>query len=67
MISNYVIVVYVSSDPGTYMVCIQFTFQNQMSQWPGTGPQASLGPTPASRGFGPCTTHRLADRVGPAR
>jgi hypothetical protein len=27
MMSNYVIVVYVSSDPGTYMVRIQFTFQ----------------------------------------
>jgi hypothetical protein len=25
--SNYVIVVYVSSDPGTYMVRIQFAFQ----------------------------------------
>jgi hypothetical protein len=25
--SNYVIAVYVSSDPGTYMVCIRFTFQ----------------------------------------
>jgi hypothetical protein len=28
MMSNYVIVVYVSSDPGTYMVRIRFTFQN---------------------------------------
>jgi hypothetical protein len=27
MMSNYVIVVYVSSDPGTYMVHIRFTFQ----------------------------------------
>jgi hypothetical protein len=27
MMSNYVIVVYVSSDPGTYMVRIWFTFQ----------------------------------------
>jgi hypothetical protein len=27
MMSNYVIVVYVSSDPGTYMVRIRFTFQ----------------------------------------
>jgi hypothetical protein len=25
--SNYVIVVYVSSDPGTYMVRIRFTFK----------------------------------------
>jgi hypothetical protein len=30
MMSNYVIVVYVSSDPGTYMVCIRFTFQNRV-------------------------------------
>jgi hypothetical protein len=29
--SNYVIDVYVSSDPGTYMVCIQNTFQNRVS------------------------------------
>jgi hypothetical protein len=28
MMPNYVIVVYVSSDPGTYMVRIWFTFQN---------------------------------------
>jgi hypothetical protein len=27
MMSNYVIAVYVSSDPGTYMVRIRFTFQ----------------------------------------
>jgi hypothetical protein len=27
MMSNYVIDVYVSSDPGTYMVCIWFNFQ----------------------------------------
>jgi hypothetical protein len=27
MMSNYVSVVYVSSDPGTYMVHIRFTFQ----------------------------------------
>jgi hypothetical protein len=27
MMSNYVIAVYVSSDPGTYRVRIQFTFQ----------------------------------------
>jgi hypothetical protein len=27
MVSNYVIVVYVSSDPGTYMVRIRFAFQ----------------------------------------
>jgi hypothetical protein len=26
MMSNYVIVVYVSSDPGTYMVHIRFTY-----------------------------------------
>jgi hypothetical protein len=26
MMSNYVIAVYVSSDPGTYMVRIRFTF-----------------------------------------
>jgi hypothetical protein len=30
MMSNYVIDVYVSSDPDTYMVRIQFTFQNQV-------------------------------------
>jgi hypothetical protein len=30
MMSNYVIVVYVSSDPGTYMVRIRFTFQNRV-------------------------------------
>jgi hypothetical protein len=28
MMSNYVIVMYVSSDPGTHMVHIRFTFQN---------------------------------------
>jgi hypothetical protein len=28
MMSNYVIAVYVSSDRGTYMVRIRFTFQN---------------------------------------
>jgi hypothetical protein len=32
MMSNYVIAVYVSSDPGTYMVRIRFTFQNQVWQ-----------------------------------
>jgi hypothetical protein len=32
MMSNYVIDVYVSSDPGTYMVRIQFTFQNRVWQ-----------------------------------
>jgi hypothetical protein len=30
MVSNYVIVVYVSSDPGTYMVRIRFAFQNRV-------------------------------------
>jgi hypothetical protein len=30
MMSNYVSVVYVSSDPGTYMVRIRFTFQNRV-------------------------------------
>jgi hypothetical protein len=30
MMSNYVIAVYVSSDPGTYMVRIWFTFQNRV-------------------------------------
>jgi hypothetical protein len=30
MMSNYVIVVYVSSDPSTYMVRIRFTFQNRV-------------------------------------
>jgi hypothetical protein len=29
MMSNYVIVVYVSSDPGTYMVRIRFTFKTR--------------------------------------
>jgi hypothetical protein len=33
MMSNYVIAVYVSSDPGTYMVRIRFTFQNRVWQW----------------------------------
>jgi hypothetical protein len=33
MMSNYVIDVYVSSDPGMYMVRIQFTFQNRVWQW----------------------------------
>jgi hypothetical protein len=32
MMSNYVIAVYVSSDPGTYMVRIRFTFQNRVWQ-----------------------------------
>jgi hypothetical protein len=32
MMSNYVIVVYVSSDPGMYMVRIRFTFQNRVWQ-----------------------------------
>jgi hypothetical protein len=30
MMSNYVIAVYVSSDPGTYMVRIRFTFRNRV-------------------------------------
>ena len=30
MVSNYVIVVYVSSDPGTYMVRNRFAFQNRV-------------------------------------
>jgi hypothetical protein len=30
MMANYVITMYVSSDPGTYMVRIRFTFQNQV-------------------------------------
>jgi hypothetical protein len=29
MMSNYVSIVYGSSDPGTYMVHIRFTFQNR--------------------------------------
>jgi hypothetical protein len=32
MMSNYVIDVYVSSDPGKYMVRIRFTFQNRVWQ-----------------------------------
>jgi hypothetical protein len=32
MMSNYVIDVYVSSDPGMYMVRIRFTFQNRVWQ-----------------------------------
>jgi hypothetical protein len=32
MMSNYVSVVYASSDPGTYMVRIRFTFQNWVWQ-----------------------------------
>jgi hypothetical protein len=32
MMSNYVIAVYVSSDPGMYMVRIRFTFQNRVWQ-----------------------------------
>jgi hypothetical protein len=31
MMSNYVMTVYVSSDPGTYMVRIRFAFQNRVS------------------------------------
>jgi hypothetical protein len=34
MMSNYVIAVYVSSDPGTYMVHIRFAFQNRVCQLP---------------------------------
>jgi hypothetical protein len=34
--SNYVIAVYVSSDPGTYMVRIRFTFQNRVWHAPCT-------------------------------
>jgi hypothetical protein len=30
MMSNYVITLYVSSDPDTYMVRIRFTFQNRV-------------------------------------
>jgi hypothetical protein len=30
MMSNYVNAVYMSSDPGMYMVHIRFTFQNQV-------------------------------------
>jgi hypothetical protein len=30
MMSNYVIAVYVSSDPSTYMVHIRFAFQNRV-------------------------------------
>jgi hypothetical protein len=32
MMSNYVIAAYVSSDPGTYMILIRFTFQNRVWQ-----------------------------------
>jgi hypothetical protein len=32
MMSNYVIAVYVSSDPSMYMVRIRFTFQNRVWQ-----------------------------------
>jgi hypothetical protein len=61
MMSNYVIVVYVSSDPGTYMVRIQFTFQKlgvigargTLSRagpgWAGLG-QARLGRGSKTRG-----------------
>jgi hypothetical protein len=43
MMSNYVIAVYVSSDPGTYMVRIRFTFQNRV--WHTTSaPQFSESP-----------------------
>jgi hypothetical protein len=30
MMSNYVIALYVSSNPGTYMICIRFAFQNRV-------------------------------------
>jgi hypothetical protein len=33
MMFIYVIAVYVSSDPGTYIVRIRFTFQNRVWQW----------------------------------
>jgi hypothetical protein len=33
MMSNYVTAMYVSSDPGTYMVRIRFTFQNRVWQY----------------------------------
>jgi hypothetical protein len=33
MMSNYVIVVYVSSDPGTYIARIRFSFQNRVWQY----------------------------------
>jgi hypothetical protein len=43
MMSNYVIDVYVSSDPGTYMVRIRFTFQNWV--WQTCGRSAMLAQT----------------------
>jgi hypothetical protein len=36
MMFIYVIAVYVSSDPGTYIVRIRFTFQNRVWQSPGS-------------------------------
>jgi hypothetical protein len=43
MMSNYVIAVYVSSDPGTYMVHIWFAFQNRVWHYAETlGKEASL-------------------------
>jgi hypothetical protein len=38
MMSNYVIAVYVSSDPDTYMVRIRFAFQNRVWHHPFTIP-----------------------------
>ena len=42
MMSNYVIIVYVSSDLGTYMVRIRFAFQNRV--WQSTPPPPLLAP-----------------------
>jgi hypothetical protein len=61
MMSNYVIAVYVSSDPGMYMVHIRFTFQNRVWQavgaagpWPHmSAPENSSWATQCELGNGP--------------
>jgi hypothetical protein len=75
MISNYVIVVYVSSDPGTYMILIQFTLQNWVWHRPSAGQVGTVNPP----GLGPSLSgvkiftpswlspHQRARIVAPAR
>jgi hypothetical protein len=59
MMSNYVIVVYMSSDPSTYMVHIRFVFQNRV--WQPTGQREGEKERESTR----ARTQAVAGRLGP--
>jgi hypothetical protein len=62
MMSNYVIAVYVSSDPGTYMVRIRFAFQNRV--WHKAYPWRGMWPIKRSSIIKPTSARSLSDLDG---